>query len=300
MTQLQESAWQGEGVSVADVERRLGILEHPLRDAGAVNLRTSVLTHLAWVPPHWERAALDTLAGLGDRHPSRAILLLPQPDAHVDRIDARVALRSSCPPGYNQYLCSEVIELRLLGRRTAAPASIVAPLLIPDLPVFLRWRGQPPFGEDGFEGMLDLVDRLIVDSSEWEELPRPYAEWAERFKRAACSDIAWRRTEPWRVALARLWPGIAELRELRARGPLADVLLLAGWLRSRLGRDVELSHEPAAALEAVSVDGDDVERPDGAAPTGSDLLSDELDEVRRDRVYEAAVAAVEPKLLSVA
>ena len=34
-------------------------------------------------------------------------------------------------------------------RRPKAPASVVVPLQLPDLPVFLRWRGRPPFGRTG-------------------------------------------------------------------------------------------------------------------------------------------------------
>ena len=48
--------------------------------------------------------------------------------------------------------------------RAEVPASVVQPLLLPDLPVFLRWRGLPPFGERPFEELVDVVDRLIVDS----------------------------------------------------------------------------------------------------------------------------------------
>ena len=55
--------------------------------------------------------------------------------------------------------------------RASAPASVVQPLFLPDLPVFLRWRGVPTFGGDAFESLVDVVDRLIVDSTEWPELP---------------------------------------------------------------------------------------------------------------------------------
>ena len=46
-----------------------------------------------------------------------------------------------------------------------------------------------------------------------------------------CADIAWRRTEPWRGALAGLWPAIGEIRRLHVDGPLAEATLLVGWLR---------------------------------------------------------------------
>ena len=47
-----------------------------------------------------------------------------------------------------------MIELQLRGNRVAAPASIVLPLLISDLPVFCRWRGEPPFGEAPWEQLV--------------------------------------------------------------------------------------------------------------------------------------------------
>jgi glucose-6-phosphate dehydrogenase assembly protein OpcA len=163
------------------------------------------------------------------------------------------------------------------------------PLLVVDLPVFLRWRGRPHFDEPEAEELLGVCDRLIVDSREWPDLPEAYRELP--FDRAACSDIAWRRTEPWRQAVAGLWPEIAELGEVAVEGPLAEASLLAGWLRSRLGRDVKLQHEDAERLERIAVDGHEVPRPAGEPLSGSDLLSEELDQFGRDPVYEDAARA---------
>jgi glucose-6-phosphate dehydrogenase assembly protein OpcA len=182
-----------------------------------------------------------------------------------------------------------VIELRLRGRRTKAPGSIVTPLVLAGLPVFLRWRGQPPFGEPELEQMLELCDRFIIDSGEWPQAPEAYHDLP--FERTACSDIAWRRTEPWRRTLAGLWPGIADARELRVVGPLAEALLLAGWLRSRLERVIDLNHDRSEELESVAVDGEPCPVPHERT-TPSDLLSAELDQFGRDSVYEEAVRAV--------
>ena len=131
------------------------------------------------------------------------------------------------------------------------PASVVQPLLLPDLPVFLRWRGLPPFGERPFEELVDVVDRLIVDSTEWPGLPAPYAQLAEIFDRVVVSDIAWARTSRWRPQLASLWPGIADVKTIEVTGTEAQANLLAGWLRSRLGHDVALEHEPSDRLAGV-------------------------------------------------
>jgi glucose-6-phosphate dehydrogenase assembly protein OpcA len=159
------------------------------------------------------------------------------------------------------------------------------------LPVFLRWRGLPPFGAEHFETLIDVVDRLIVDSTEWPDLPAPYAELASLFERVTVSDIAWARTSRWRPMLASLWPRIADAQRIRVKGTAAQAQLLAGWLRSRLGHDVEMEHEPSDRLVGVDIDGDPTPFPPGDPPQPADVLSDELDRFTRDRIYEDAVRA---------
>jgi glucose-6-phosphate dehydrogenase assembly protein OpcA len=280
-----------------DVERELGRLRAAVAEhSDSPGLRTSVMTHLAWVPERWVDAATRTLAGLEERHPSRAILLFPRPDADRNALDADVDLRCFAVEGGTGSVCFEVIEVHLLGERAAAPASVVAPLLISDLPVFLRWRGELPFGAPELEQMVGLTDRLIVDSIEWPEPEESFSQLPELFEAVAVSDIAWERTEPWRRALADLWPDVAEVSTIRVAGPLAEALLLAGWLRSRLTREVELEHEPAGEIELVEADGTAAEPKRGAPKSASDLLSNQLDVFGRDRVYEEAVRSSSPVL----
>jgi glucose-6-phosphate dehydrogenase assembly protein OpcA len=167
-------------------------------------------------------------------------------------------------------------------------------LLISDLPVFLRWRGEPPWEADELEQLVRIADRVIVDSTEWDELPYPYARLAELFGRTAVSDIAWARTSRWRAILASLWPEIADVGTVRVHGTAAQAHLIAGWLRSRLGRpDIALEHLPADRLEGIGLDGAQVPFPPGDPPLPSSVLSDELDRFTRDRVYEAAVLATQ-------
>ena len=249
--------------------------------------RTSVLTHTAWVPPEWVEAAEDVLAGLAERHPSRTIVLVPDP-GEEDGLEAEVDV-DVFPVGEGRGICTETIRIRLKGNRASAPASVVEPLFLPDLPVFLRWRGVPEFGGAAFESMLGVVDRLIVDSTEWPDLHGPYGQLADVFERVVVSDIAWARTSRWRQQLASLWPGIADVKRIRVTGTAAQAQLLAGWLRSRLRRPVELEHEEADRLTAVEIDGEQAPFPPGDRPPASDLLSEELDRFERDRIYEEAV-----------
>lgn len=287
-TGVQAATWSAKDVSIGDVVSALDRLRN--ESAGETegpDLRTSVMTHLAWVPPDWQEAAVETLAGLGERHPSRGVLLFPEESAS-DGIDAKVSVLAFPLSHQRRHIAAEVIELHLRGGMTDAPASIVMPLLVTGLPVFLRWRGRPPFGELAVEQLVDLCDRFIIDSREWPDVPGGYRELP--FERTACSDIAWRRAEPWRRCLAGLWPEIAKARELKVKGPVAEASLLAGWLRSRLDHDVELVHEEADELNSLAVDGEACPAPREHLG-GSDLLSAELDEFGRNPVYEASARA---------
>jgi hypothetical protein len=285
--------WTGEDVHLADVDSAIAQLRAATAaEGGQPSLRTSVMTHIAWVPEGWEEAARAALSGMAERHPSRTILLFPDPNAGSNGIDARVALECYAVPGVEREVCSEVIELRLRGLRAKAPASIVEPLLISDLPVFLRWRGEPPWDSQELGQLVGVTDRLIVDSTEWDDLPHPYRHLAELFGRAAVSDIAWARTSRWRTLLATLWPDIEDVSTVRVKGTYAQALLLVGWLRSRLERsDIALEHVEAKRLEGIDLDGKPAPFPPGDPPIPSDVLSDELDTFTRDPIYEAAVLA---------
>ena len=70
------------------------------------------MTHVAWAPPQWEAAARKTLAGLEELHPSRTILLFPDPK-RADGIDVHVDLRCFTIDG--------LVTRGVLGRDRAPP-----------------------------------------------------------------------------------------------------------------------------------------------------------------------------------
>jgi glucose-6-phosphate dehydrogenase assembly protein OpcA len=275
---------------VSEIERQLAQLREREGADGMPDLRTSTMTHIVWCPPSWRPQARQTLAGLHERHPARTIILIPEPGPRAE-IKARAELREFRVHGLSREVLSEVIEIRLCGSAARQPGSVLLPLLVSGLPVFCRWRGEPAWSSGQLEQIVALTDRLVVDSSEWKGVPRAYAALADLFDRTAVSDIAFSRTIPWRRRLAELWPGIGSVSKLRVEGPRADAELVAGWLRSRLKRDVSLTRRDAAAVVAIRVDGTPVASP-GEIPSPSELLSAELDRFGRDAVYEAAVRAV--------
>ena len=138
------------------------------------DLRTSTMTHIVWCPPEWRAKARATLAGLLERHPARTIFLIPCPGSEA-KIETRVELKDFQLQGLSREVLSEVIELRLRGSAAHHPGSIVLPLLVSDLPVFCRWRGEPGWGSVPLAEIVGVTDRLVVDSSEWRDVPRAYA-----------------------------------------------------------------------------------------------------------------------------
>lgn len=275
---------------VAEVERKLARARCRQETDGEPELRTSTMTHVVWVPPPWLPRAKQVLAGLAERHPARTILLVPVAGRRSG-VDAHATVEDF-PIRDGREVLSEVIELRLSGDAARHPASIVLPLLISDLPAFCRWRGRPDWNGQALADLVDVCDRLVVDSSEWTGLPSAYGNLARLFERIAVSDLAWRRGLPWRVALAQRWPGIRKAERLTVHGPRADALLLAAWLRSRLRREVSVTRRNADLVTTVLVDGEPVEpTARSGTPTASDLLSAELDTLSRDSLFEAAVRA---------
>ena len=81
------------------------------------------------------------------------------------------------------------------------------------------------------------------------------------------------------------------MQEIRVHGTRAQGHLLAGWLRSRLGHEVEVEIEERERLEGIDLDGRPAPFPPGDPPNPSDVLSAQLDRFARDRVYEDAVKA---------
>ncbi len=277
---------------VAEIERKLA-RQRCLQEADAVpELRTSTMTHVVWAPPQWVGQARRVLAGLAERHPSRTILLVPEP-GRTTGVEADATVLDFELPGGREVL-SEIVELRLRGEAAAHPASVVLPLLISDLPAFCRWRGRPEWASDALAELVGVCDRLVVDSAEWRAAPRHYAALAELYPRIGVSDLAWRRSLPWRAVVASHWPAVRRLEKLTVAGPQADAALLAGWLRSRLRREIALTRRAADRITAVRLDGEAVEEPLGKPPAPSDLLSAELDTLSRDPVYEAAALAAAP------
>jgi glucose-6-phosphate dehydrogenase assembly protein OpcA len=273
--------WEMRGTSVRAVEAELGRLWHQattdgdgapapgdavlVHEKGAPQARTSVMNLIVTVPDRQTSdRVLDTLLGLGQRHPSRAIVLQADPATDGDPIDARIG--THCRDGENgaSRVCFEQLALTVRGEAARHLDGIVAPLVIHDLPIEVWWPGDPPFDDAIFNQLVEFGDRLVVNASDFADLPTGLKRLAVIRRRAGVGDIAWERLAPWQELTAQFFdaprfrrylPNLSRLIIKYAvpepgpgngtdgpageilpgvRSPAAGALLYAGWIATRL------------------------------------------------------------------
>lgn len=256
---VDPEVWGAPAASIAALEEdlaraRRGRSAHVREQVGAVARAAVVnVVVVATRAVHAERAA-RTVSDLAMRHPSRAIVVLGErrPDP---RAGPSISLYRQTPAidRFDQ-VHYEQIMLRTAGDVADRLASVVVPLLVPDLPVFVWWTDTPPIGERHFEDLVSLGDRLVVDSADF---ARPEATLPELLRvcvhgtgRCALTDLNWPRLTCWRELVAQVFDVPAWSRWLGAIDGLrigfavgadgrqihpSQALLLLGWLASRLG-----------------------------------------------------------------
>jgi glucose-6-phosphate dehydrogenase assembly protein OpcA len=134
----------------------------------------------------------------------------------------------------------------------------VTPLLVPDLPVMVLFFTAPD--EDVLSRLAKLVDRVVLDSRR-----QPLAGLARVARIAAgggaadLEDLAWRETGRWRRLLCDFFdeasarPLLSEVKEVEVEhgGSVTTAALLAGWLASRLGWEMERSQSRSREVRAA-------------------------------------------------
>jgi glucose-6-phosphate dehydrogenase assembly protein OpcA len=187
---------------------------------------------------------------LPDITPSRIVILAAQPGwREALEVGIDVEERQNQPPHAPTRI--EVISVRGRGERLA---SVVTPLLVPDLPDFV-WCTTPDYVNDPVLGELaDQVDRIVVDSSASPDPSVAFDYLLKLFQMGGSqlqiSDMAWTRLHSWRQLIAQFFDQENHLPSLYAaeevvikctrkdqsgRSGVASGLLTAGWLASCMG-----------------------------------------------------------------
>jgi glucose-6-phosphate dehydrogenase assembly protein OpcA len=272
---LATPMWEERGTTVRAVAGHLASLwDAPaeledgavptVTEKGLPHARASVLNLIVTVVDDAAASrVVHTLVGLGVRHPSRAVVLVPQPGHTPQPLDARISTHCHDASGGGERICYEEVVLTVRGEAANHLSGVVAPLLIHDLPTHVWWPGDPPFNDPVFDQLIEFGDRLIVDSADFSDLLGGLRRLANLRRRSGVGDLTWERLAWWQELTAQFFdaprfrrylPNLSRLRVQYAvapqassrhdedeevapgvAAPMAQALLYAGWIATRLG-----------------------------------------------------------------
>src|SRR3984893_10206520 len=232
-------------------------------------------------------------------HPCRVLAVIARKAKADSRLDAEIRVGEASP--------GETIVLRMYGPLGQHADSVVAPLLVPDVPVVTWWPDEPP--EIPAKHPLGaLAQRRVTDSAAAGSPREVLAALAAGYQ-PGDTDFGWTRATPWRSLLAATLdqphPAITA-SEIAAEqdNPTAD--LIAAWLSLRLEVPVArtVSGGPGITEAAFTTMGGDITitRYDGRTATlawpgrtdrrvalhrrvTAELLAEELRRLDPDEVY---------------
>ena len=273
---LATPLWEARDTSVRTIAAYLASLWDPparsddkgdplVTEKGLPHARASVLNLIVTV--NHDAAAdriVQTLLDLGFRHPSRAIVLVPQPGPGTRPLDARISTHCHDLPADGERMCYEEVVLTVRGEAAEHLSGIVAPLLIHDLPTHVWWPGDPPFNDPVFDQLVEMGDRVLFDSSDFGDLLGGLRRLGTLRHASGVGDLAWERLAWWQELTAQFFdaprfrrylPNLSRLRISYAvpaggavpaesdsgdsapgvSSPMAQALLYAGWIATRLG-----------------------------------------------------------------
>ena len=219
--------------------------------------RSSVMTLVAYAPDPTEAEWLhDAIAGLTGQHPSRAIILADGKAGTTLNDLATVEILPHSVDG-NGAVGSEIITLPVPDANRRNLATLVTPLLLTDMPIFVWWSGGLPTRDETLYSLIELGDYSIFDSADFdhptEDLVRLADLMVKRRQRqvthAAFNDFNWTRIKPWRELTAQCFDPDGRGAFLRALDRVSieyaveageeacpfQAYIFAGWLASRLG-----------------------------------------------------------------
>lgn len=263
-TQASEiSLSAAKGVDVNKIEKELASLWSGVSGTGNVSsnagvTRACALNLIVYTTPWDDRSRLeDLLSQINEQHPGRTLILVVYRDTATPRLEGYVSMRCRLLGGTGKQICGEQVTIEAGGLLVETAATAVAPLLVPDLPVYLWWKDIPHYEDKLFDRLAQMADRIVIDSAAFD---RPYDDllrlsktMSDQSRRMRVSDLNWGRLTSWRTLLASFWDvpdyrpllGAIDRVSIEYRPPknapeeiAPKALLLAGWLASRLGWEV--------------------------------------------------------------
>ena len=251
--------------------------------------------------------AVRAASQAGREHPSRIIAVISRKPKAESRLDAEIRVGETGP--------GEIILLRMYGPLGQHADSVVAPLLVPDVPVVTWWPDEAPSSPPHADPLGSVAQRRVTDAAA-SDAPKDLLLTLAKAYQPGDTDLSWTRATSWRSLLAATldqpYPELLSGEVLAEPGnPSAD--LIAAWLGLRLGIEMQRGESGGPGITEVSFDTPDgkiaLSRPDGRNATlvwpgrperrvalhrrdAPDLIAEELRRLEPDEVYAETLRAL--------
>lgn len=195
------------------IEREIAQLWHP--DARGADPITSLATrasvlNLIIVANDDEDAAHAQRASehLSQIHPCRVILFNRVSGSDKSRLSPAIYATCEADGDGPAAPCIERIRIPVNRQMYRQLASLVQPLIIPELPAYLWWPGRPAIADPSFVALarasnLTVIDSLLLGSTQ--ELQSLSDLQAQLPARTVIADLNWQRLQPWRELTAQFF-----------------------------------------------------------------------------------------------
>ncbi|RMB59722.1 glucose-6-phosphate dehydrogenase assembly protein OpcA [Tessaracoccus antarcticus] len=249
--------------------------------------------------------ALQAARASATAHPSRVIVV-----TYADgtpQLDAQIQVGEGIP--------GDMLALTMRGELAEHAGSVLLPLLLPDSPTIVWWPHDAP-DHPSQDPVGKLADRRITDAASAAD-PQEALIARARNHTPGDTDLTWTRLTRWRALLAAAldqYPHTVTGALVRSAPDNAPALLLMAWLEERLGVEVkneECTQAGVSEVRLTTKTGDIVinrGQSDSIALYNvpgqperkvalrrrplTDLLTEELQRMDADDVFEAAVGRI--------
>jgi glucose-6-phosphate dehydrogenase assembly protein OpcA len=267
----------------------------------------------------------ETLAALMPEHPARTMVVRLRGGGERVLTD-RVYAQCWMPFGQRRQICCEQVEITASDSALGDLPPVVLPLAVPDLPLMVWCRSPRLLPMPEFRGIAAMAHKVVVDSAgiaDGRAALHALAAWLG--KNVLLSDLAWTRLTRWREMLSQVFenrayldllPAVTEVHVNFGASLETTAWYMAAWLENALARagvhphvavegtpgsheplrvkltgtgiDVELMREANRLVVAVNGLSNCTSL---SEPNDYLLMREELGIVRRDTVFEAALAS---------
>jgi glucose-6-phosphate dehydrogenase assembly protein OpcA len=217
----------------------------------------------------------EIIRELTREHACRAILVGIDRDEPLPSLRAWITAHCHLADG-RKSVCCEQIAFYLTGRVTGRFRNTVFAHLNSDLPLIFWWQGE--LSEIFTERLVSVMDRLVIDSSSWENPAAAFAmieETSQSNPDLVIQDHAWTRSWQFRVGIASLFddpaaqealPDISSIEVVYHPDHRNTALQMLAWLAVQAGWKDRKSDDFVAFESTTGVPISVVLREDPAGP----------------------------------